>query len=173
MRGPQIPESQRLLGFSVPAFGVALNALSKSGDTNILSTPHIIAMDNEEAEISVGQNVPLQTSGFGGLGGGAGLAALAAGGLSGGNSGSSALGSLGSLSGGFGTVPRQDVGTTLRITPHINESDEIRLEIEEEISEAQATAEGTLGVKTDQQAHGEDADGRARSANGRHRRAHA
>ncbi len=142
VRGPEIPESQRLVGFSVPAFGVALTALSTSGDTNILSTPHILAMDNEEAEISVGQNVPLQTSGFTSAAG-AGLAALGSAGLAGGAAGLGAL-----AGGGVGSVPRQDVGTTLRITPHVNESDEIRLEIEEEISEVEASAEGSLGVKT-------------------------
>jgi len=144
VRGPEIPESQRLIGISIPAFGVALTALSTSGDTDILSTPHILAMDNEEAEISVGQNVPLQTSGFNSAGG-LGLAGLGAAGLA----SQGAAGLLGGgLGGGFGNVPRQDVGTTLRITPHINESDEIRLEIEEEISEAEASTEGSLGVRT-------------------------
>ncbi len=117
-----------------------------SGDANVLSTPHIIAMDNVEAEISVGQNIPLQTSGLpsnlaslaGGLGG-LGGATGAAGGLAG------LAGGLGGLGGGFGSAPRQDVGTTIRITPHINQSNQIRMEIEEEISERGAT-EGDLQV---------------------------
>ncbi|MFW6067503.1 MAG: type II secretion system secretin GspD [Myxococcota bacterium] len=152
--GPTIPESAELVGQSIPAFGVVINALANSSDTNVLSTPHIIAMDNTEAEISVGENVPLQTSGIplaGALGGVGGLGGL--GGLLGGQTnqqqqqqGRGALGAMGGL-GGFGGVQRQDTGTTVRITPHINDQDEIRLEIEEEISEPGPT-EGQLGVRS-------------------------
>jgi general secretion pathway protein D len=46
---------------------------------------------------------------------------------------------LGGLGGGFGSAPRQDVGTKIRITPHINDSNEVRLEIDEEISEVGAS----------------------------------
>lgn len=142
VRGPDIPGSEDLIGFSIPGFGVAIHALARSGDANVLSTPHVIAMDNVQAEISVGQNVPLQTSGPN-LGSLAGLAGL---GTTGGT-GAAGLAGLANLGGGlgYGSVQRQDVGTTIRITPHINESDEVRLEIEEEISERGAT-EGTLGV---------------------------
>lgn len=152
VRGPNIPESQQLIGLSVPAFGVVLNALANSGEANILSTPHIIAMDNVEAEISVGENVPLQTNlglggGGGGLGGLGALAGLAGAGQQG--AGAAGLAGLAGLAGGFGgSVPRQDVGTTIRITPHINEADEVRMEIEEEISAAQPSTEGTLGVRS-------------------------
>jgi len=52
---------------------------------------------------------------------------------------------LAGLAGGLGSVARQDVGTTIRVTPHINANNEVRLEIEEEISEQGATS-GTLGV---------------------------
>jgi general secretion pathway protein D len=148
VRGPEIEGSSQLVGVSVPAFGVALNALATSGDADILSTPHIIALDNEEAEISVGANVPLQTSGLGGgLGNLAGLAGLSGGAQVPG--GAAGLAGLAGLAGsGFGAVPRQDVGTTIRLTPHINEADEIRFEIQEEISEADASTEGTLGVRS-------------------------
>ncbi|HJL46418.1 MAG TPA: secretin N-terminal domain-containing protein, partial [Polyangiaceae bacterium LLY-WYZ-15_(1-7)] len=152
VRGPEIDTNVALpgqsTGLSVPGFGVVLNALATSGDANVLSTPHIIAMDNVQAEINIGQNVPLQTSGLapGALGGGGlgGLGALA--GLAGqsGGAGAGLAGLAGGLGGGFG-VPRQDVGTIIRITPHINEHDEIRLEIEEEISEV-GTPQGDLGV---------------------------
>jgi len=142
VRGPTIENSQQLVGFSVPGFGVVVTALAQTGDADVLSTPHIIALDNTEAEISVGENIPLQTNGvapgtFGGLGGLGGLNAAAQGGQD--------LGALAGLAGGFGSVARQDVGTTIRVTPHINENNEIRLEIEEEISEQGATS-GTLGV---------------------------
>ncbi len=139
VRGPLIDQSSQLLGFSIPQFGVMLNAVARSGDVNILSTPHIIAMDNVQAEISVGANVPLQTSGITGFG--SNLSALTA--LAGGsnNAASSALSNLTAGSG----VQRQNVGTTIRITPHINDANEIRMEIEEEISDA-GEAQGTLGV---------------------------
>lgn len=150
VRGPEIDTNVTIpgstTGLSIPGFGVVLQAVASSGDANVLSTPHIIAMDNVQAEINIGQNVPLQTSGIapgalGGLGGLGGLAGLA-GGAQGG-----ALGGLGGLGGGVGGfgVPRQDVGTIIRITPHINEHDEIRMEIEEEISDVGA-AQGDLGV---------------------------
>jgi general secretion pathway protein D len=154
VQGPVISNSQQLVGLSLPGFGVAINAMAASGDANILSTPHLIASDNIEAEISVGQNVPLQTSGLGGglggLGGLAGLGGLGGQQAAGGANPLAALGALGGLGGlgGFGgAVPRQDVGTTITITPHINDSHEIRLEIAEEISSAGAPSEaGDLGV---------------------------
>ncbi|MGD8824866.1 MAG: secretin N-terminal domain-containing protein, partial [Myxococcales bacterium] len=142
VRGPTIENSQQLVGFSVPGFGVVVTALANSGDADVLSTPHIIAIDNTEAEISVGQNIPLQTNGvapgtFANAGSLGALGVAAQGGQS--------LGSLAGLAGGLGSVARQDVGTTIRVTPHINANNEVRLEIEEEISEQGATS-GTLGV---------------------------
>ena len=143
VRGPNIENSNELVGFSIPGFGVVLNAIASSSDVNILSTPHLIAMDNVQAEINIGQNVPLQTSGIppGALGGLGGLAGLA------GQQGQGAgIAGLAGLAGGsFGGVQRQDVGTIIRITPHINERNEVRLELEEEISNA-GPAQGNLGV---------------------------
>ncbi len=142
VRGPGIPGSENLLGtgLSIPAFGVLVNALASSGDADVLSTPHILATDNIVAEINVGENIPLQTNGgfpsFGGIpGAGGGAAAGAAG----------ALGALGGLGGFGGAGARQDVGTKINITPHLNDSNEVRLELKEEISEAQAP-QGQLGV---------------------------
>jgi general secretion pathway protein D len=60
VRGPAIQQATQAIGISIPAFGVVLNALSTTGDVNVLSTPHIMAMDNVEAEISVGADIPLQ-----------------------------------------------------------------------------------------------------------------
>ena len=143
VRGPNIPGSQNtfpmLNGQSVPAFGVVLNAIATSGDANVLSTPHIIATDNTPAEINIGENIPLQQN-FGGIPPIPGVAAPA---------GGAALTGLGALGvGGFGlggSGQRQDVGTRIKVTPHINDKDQIRLEIQEEISEA-GTPQGTLGV---------------------------
>jgi general secretion pathway protein D len=137
VRGPGLPGSENLLGtgFSIPAFGILINALASTNDADILSTPHILATDNIPAEINVGQNIPLQTNsaGFGGIPGLGGAASGAAG----------ALGALGSLSGGGGIAPRQDIGTKIKITPHLNDSDEVRLEVAEEISDV--TGQQPLG----------------------------
>ncbi len=145
VQGPILDELTEVIGISVPSFGATLTALSTASDANILSTPHIIAMDNEEAEINIGQNVPLQTNaaGFGALGNLGALAGAA------GQNASQLTQAAGLLGGGFGggfNAPRQDVGTKLTITPHINESDQIRLEINEEISEAGSSPQGTLGA---------------------------
>ncbi|MFO0602623.1 MAG: type II secretion system secretin GspD [Polyangiales bacterium] len=137
VRGSPVQGSQNLLpgvSVAIPAFGVTLAALATTGDANVLATPNIIATDNVAADINVGQNVPLQTNV------GAGLS-----GLAGGQSGAlGALGALGAFGGGF-AAPRQDVGTKIRINPHINDSGEVRLEIEEEISEVGAST-GQLGA---------------------------
>jgi len=76
---------------------------------NLLSTPSITTMDNEEAKIVVGQSVPFRT-------------------------GSSATGS-GGLINPFTTIEREDVGLTLQVTPHIHDGQLIRLEIYQEVSE--------------------------------------
>jgi general secretion pathway protein D len=141
VRGPNLEGSQSLLGtgVSIPAFGVVLHALALSGDSNVLATPHILATDNIAADISIGQNIALQTNVGGGLGNLAGLA--------GGQQGAAGLGALGGLlGGGLGfQAPRQDVGIHLKITPHINDSDQVRMEISEEFSTPGAP-EGALGV---------------------------
>jgi general secretion pathway protein D len=143
VRGPGLPGSENLLGtgFSIPEFGILVNALASTNDADILSTPHILATDNIPAEINVGQNIPLQTN-FGGFGGIPGLSGAGATGAAG------ALGGLGALGGfGGGTAPRQDIGTKVKIVPHLNDSDEVRLEVTEEISDVTGQQPiGTLGV---------------------------
>ena len=137
LRGPEIEGSSNLFGtgVSIPALGVVMHALAKNGDSNVLATPHILATDNIPAEISIGQNIPLQTN-VGGLGG---LASLAGGAGAGAAAGLGALGGLGGLGGlGLGgfQAPRQDVGTKIKVVPHVNDSDQVRLELTEEISDA-------------------------------------
>jgi general secretion pathway protein D len=138
IRGPDVNGTNQLFGgqtgLSLPAFGVIINALATAGDADVLSTPHVLATDNEKAIINVGENVPLQTN-IGGI--------PSAGGAAG-----SAPGAGGALPffGGFGASPqRTDVGTKVEITPHLNESDEVRLDLNEEISEAREP-QGQLGV---------------------------
>jgi general secretion pathway protein D len=143
VRGPGLPGSENLLGtgFSIPEFGILINALASTNDADILSTPHILATDNIAAEINVGQNIPLQTN-FGGFGGIPGVAGGATG-----AAGAGALGALGGFGFGGGTAPRQDIGTKVKITPHLNDSDEVRLEVSEEISDVTGQQPiGTLGV---------------------------
>jgi general secretion pathway protein D len=108
--GPLLAQSQELLGVSIPSFGVLFQALATSGNINVLSSPHILTTNNQEAEISVGENIPYQ-SGFSTFGAGAGGVAFP-----------------------NVSVQRQDVALTLKITPHINASDMVRLEIDQEIS---------------------------------------
>lgn len=126
LRGPDLSGSQNLFGtgVSIPSFGVVFSAMAKTGDANVLATPHLLATDNVKAEISIGQNIPLQTNVNGSL------ASTLGQGQSGQQSSSG---------------QRQDVGTRVSITPHVNESDQVRLELVEEISEAGAPA-GELGA---------------------------
>jgi general secretion pathway protein D len=131
VRGPDVNGTNNLFGgqtgLSLPAFGVMINAMATAGDADVLSTPHILATDNEKAIINVGENIPLQTN---------------IGSLPSAGTGASAMPFLG----GFGASPqRTDVGTKIEITPHLNESDEVRLDINEEISEAREP-QGQLGV---------------------------
>lgn len=137
VRGPDLDNTSSLTptGISIPAFGVVINALASSGRGNVLATPHIIATDNVAAEISVGENIPLQTNVGGGLGS---LAAF-------GGAGQAAAGNLAALNGFGFNAPRQDVGNKIKVTPHINESDQVRLEIEQE-SSAAGTPVGALGA---------------------------
>jgi general secretion pathway protein D len=138
VRGPEIPGSNNIIpGLSIPAFGVVFHALSTAGDANVLATPHILATDNVPARISIGENIALQTN----AAGVSNLASLA------GAAGATGAGALGGLLGGLGgfTAQRQDVGTTLEVIPHVNDSDQVRLELTEEISSRGAT-EGTLGA---------------------------
>ena len=123
---------------SIPAFGFMVQAIQENSDVNVLSTPHILTLNNEEAEITVGRKVPYrsQTSG-GGLGGLGGLGALG----SLGSSALSGLGGLGALGGALGglgaTVQHIDVDLNLKITPQINESDFIKLKIDEQLDEVE------------------------------------
>jgi general secretion pathway protein D len=130
---------------SIPAFGFTLKALQSNSDVNILQTPHILTTDNEEAEIEVGRKVPFNAGIGGGIGGLAGLAGLgglgglggAAGGL-GGIGGAGGLSNLGSTLGAFsglGTIQYADIKISLKIKPTVNESNFVRLEIEQQIDD--------------------------------------
>jgi general secretion pathway protein D len=144
LQGPVIPELKNL-GIDIPAFGVVLHAMQQSSDVNVLSTPHILTSDNEEAEITVGQNVPFQ-AGFSpsslgsGLGTGTGTGTGA--GLN-----PSLLGGLGGLGSFFAPITRQNVELKLTVKPQINESDFIRMAITEQTEEI-ASSDPVLGPTT-------------------------
>lgn len=91
-------------------FIAVLNALKQNEKANILSTPTLLTMDNHEATISVGQNVPFVTGSFSNTGGG------------------------GNVNNPFQTIQREDVGITLTVTPHVNEGDKVLLDIAQEVS---------------------------------------
>ena len=105
-------------------FGALLRALRGDANNNILATPTLVTLDNEEAEIVVGQNVPFVTGSYASTGGTA------------------------SPQNPFQTIQRQDVGLTLRIKPQINEGDAIRMEITQEVSSLSAGAAGASDLIT-------------------------
>jgi general secretion pathway protein D len=106
-------------------FAALIQALESDATTNILSTPNITTLDNQEAEIVIGQNVPFITGSYSSTGGGD-------------NSVNP-----------FQTVQREDVGLTLKVKPQINEGNSIKLEIEQEISSIDASAStGTSDIVT-------------------------
>ncbi|MBA1227070.1 type II secretion system secretin GspD [Stutzerimonas stutzeri] len=97
-----------IIGVGTRSFGALITALSSNSKSNLLSTPSLLTLDNQEAEILVGQNVPFQTGSY---------TTDAAG-----------------ANNPFTTIERQDIGVTLKVTPHINEGATLRLQIEQEIS---------------------------------------
>ncbi|BDG04343.1 type II secretion system secretin GspD [Anaeromyxobacter oryzae] len=132
------------LGLNLPSIGVLVQALQSNSDVNVLSTPHIVATDNEDSEITVGQNVPFQ-AGFAPQG----LSNLLSGGTT--TAGTqtavgSALG-LGGLSSLYAPIQRQNVELRLKIKPQINEGGNVRLTIEEQTEEI-ASSDPQLGPTT-------------------------
>ncbi len=85
---------------------ILISALQGDSSSNILSTPSLLTLDNEEAEIVVGQNVPFIVGR-----------------------------SIEDSGQAFDTIRREDVGVKLRVRPQINEGNAIRLEIEQEVSQ--------------------------------------
>jgi len=105
-------------------FAAVLNVLKGDGTTNILSTPTIVTIDNEEAEIVIGQTVPFVTGSF------------------------SSTGSSSSPTNPFQTIQREDVGITLKVKPQINEGDAVKLEIEQSIDSLSSSAASAVDLIT-------------------------
>jgi general secretion pathway protein D len=104
--------------------GALLRALASDTSTNIISTPSLLTMDNQEAEIVVGQNVPFVTGQYSNTGGGS------------------------TPSSPFQTIKRQDVGLRLKILPQINQGDAISLDILQEISSIAPSAVSAADIVT-------------------------
>lgn len=118
---------------SLPAFALLLQATQKDTSVNILSTPAVLTMDNEEAEIVVGERIAFRR---GISGGNSGLSSLIGQATQG--TDAAGLGSLiggGALGGLIAPIEYEDVGITLRILPQVNESDYVRLEVDQEVSD--------------------------------------
>jgi general secretion pathway protein D len=108
-------------------WAVILRALLSDSDTNVLSTPSIVTMDNEEAEIKVGQEVPFLTGQFTNTG--------------------AAQGAVNP----FQTIERKDVGLTLKVTPQINEGDAVVMDVALETSNlSRAGTGGAVDLITNQ-----------------------
>ena len=90
--------------------GILIQALKTDGATNILSTPSVVTLDNEEATLSVGEEVPFVTGSF------------------------SSINSSSSNGNPFTTVNREEVGVMLKVKPQISKGNGVRLEIEQESS---------------------------------------
>jgi general secretion pathway protein D len=113
-------------GTEVPAITAVLRAAETRDNVNILSSPHLLTLDNKEAEIIVGENIPFITS----------------------TSRDST-----NLANVINTVERKDVGITLRLTPHIHESEIMNLEIYQESSAVKSTSDSsTVGPTTTKRA---------------------
>jgi general secretion pathway protein D len=119
--GPEVtlPDGSRFVGL-----GVLARALEQDNSTNILSTPNLLTLDNAEATIHVGQNVPFVTGSYA-------QATTTTGGVN-----------------PFQTIERQDVGVKLRIKPQISEGGAIRLEIEQEVSNVVGAVSGAQDLVT-------------------------
>lgn len=93
-------------------FAFLIQALESVSNANLLSTPSIMTMDNQEAEIIVGQNVPFVTGST----------------------------SSTSNSNPFTTIQREDIGTSLKVVPHVQDGKFVRLEVEQSTESVESTA---------------------------------
>lgn len=105
-------------------FAAIVRALQGDGATNVLSTPTLVTLDNQEAEIVVGQTVPFITGSF------------------------SSTGTGSTPTTPFQTINRENVGLTLKVKPQINEGNTIRLEVEQKVDSLAASTQGAADLIT-------------------------
>lgn len=106
-------------GLSVVAL---VSALAGDAESNLLSTPSIVTLDNQEAEIIVGQNVPFVTG--------------------------ETTSAANSVVNPFRTIEREDIGVSLKVKPQINEGGTITMEIIQEVSNISSTATNAVDIVT-------------------------
>jgi general secretion pathway protein D len=106
--------------------GALLRALQGDGKTNILSTPSVLTLDNQPAVIKVAQEVPFITGQYTNTG----------------------TGSTTQPTNPFQTIERKDVGLTLKVTPHVNEGDSVRLDLHQEVSSLAPSVSGAVDLIT-------------------------
>lgn len=111
---------------TITNLGMLARALEADTNANILSTPNLLTLDNEEAKIVIGQNVPFVTGQYA-------------------QTGSSTTATP------FQTIERRDVGLTLKVRPQVSEGGTVRMQIYQEISSLRptSTATRTADVITD------------------------
>jgi general secretion pathway protein D len=107
------------------SFAALVQALRSDGSSNIISTPSLITMNNEEAEVKVTQEIPLITGSF-----------------------SNTTAAVGGTTSPFQTIQREEVGTILKVTPHINEGNSVQLKIEQEDSSPGAKLTDSADIST-------------------------
>ena len=108
----------------VLSFAALLRALSADTQTNVLSTPSLLTLDNEEAQIIVGQNVPFVTGQY------------------------TNTGAVSGSTNPFQTIQREDVGLKLKVKPQINEGNAVKLQIEQEVSSISRSSVTTADIVT-------------------------
>ena len=106
-------------------FAALVQALRSDGSSNIISTPSLITMNNEEAEVKVTQEIPLITGSY-----------------------SSSTAAVNGTTSPFTTIQREEVGTILKVTPHINEGNSVQLKIEQEDSSPGAKLTDSADIST-------------------------
>lgn len=148
-QGMPIPGLDAILpeNMTLPTFGIVLQALKGNGAVDVLSTPHILTTDNEEAEITVGENVPFASGLTSGLGN---LSSLLGSSGASSNAATSALSGLGGLGLPSVSIQRQDVALKFKMTPHITNTGHVRMELEVEISELGEIEPTTRSPRTTQ-----------------------
>ncbi len=107
------------------SFAALVQALRSDGSSNIISTPSLITMNNEEAEVKVTQEIPLITGSY-----------------------SNSTASVSGTTSPFTTIQREEVGTILKVTPHINEGNSVQLKIEQEDSSPGAKLTDSADIST-------------------------
>ncbi|MBS0558146.1 MAG: type II secretion system secretin GspD [Proteobacteria bacterium] len=122
-----------LNGKQLLSLGGLLSALRSNGKNNILSTPSVMTLDNQEAMIKVAQEVPFVTGSY-----------TTNTGTTTGSSGTATTG----IGNPFQTIQRKDVGLTLTVTPHINSGDTVRLDIHQEVSNLLPPVQGAVDLVT-------------------------